>query len=79
MSISNHDNKSQHKDLVFFVSVQYRCNSSWQGTIQWMDGKQEKIFRSALELGKLINDAKNICSDNKQKIEPKWQDKESAS
>jgi len=72
-------NKSQNKDLVFYVRVQYRCNSSWQGTIQWIDGKQEKKFRSVLELGNLINNARDIRSGDKQNIAPKWQDKESAS
>jgi len=72
-------NKSQNKDLVFYVRVQYRCNSSWQGTIQWIDGKQEKKFRSVLELGNLINNARDIRSGGKQNIATKWQDKESAS
>lgn len=80
MSSNNRNNKSQHqhKDLVFFVRVQYRCNSSWQGTIQWMDGKQQKIFRSVLELGNLINSTKNV----KSRINlgnNKWNNKESAS
>lgn len=79
MSSNNHNNKSkhQHKDLVFFVRIQYRCNSSWQGTIQWLDGKKEQNFRSALELGSLINNAKIVsCDDN---ILKQWNDKESVS
>ncbi|MGM0652296.1 MAG: hypothetical protein ACQES4_05890 [Bacillota bacterium] len=79
MSSNNHNNKSQQKDLVFFLRIQYRCNSSWQGTIQWLGGKQESVFRSALELGNLINDAKGIRSADKQKSASKWEDKESAS
>ena len=82
MSSSNHNNQSQqHKDLVFFVRVQYRCNSSWQGTVQWLDGKQQVIFRSALELGNLINDAKHSKSSgsqNKNKMK-KWDNKEEVS
>ncbi len=79
MSSNNRNTQSQHKDLVFFVRVQYRFNSSWQGTVQWIDGKQERKFRSVLELGSLIKDAKNNCSSDKQKAAPKWEDKESAS
>jgi len=81
MSSNNHNNKSkhQHKDLVFFVRIQYRCNSSWQGTIQWLDGKKEQNFRSALELGNMISSAREIRSADKRSVTPKWEDKESAS
>ena len=48
----------KEQDLVFYIKVQFRCNSSMQGTIQWMDGKKTETFRSILELGNLINDAK---------------------
>ena len=81
MSSNNKNTQSQHKDLVFFVRIQYRCNSSWQGSIQWMDGKQQTIFRSALELGNLINDAKqrkSSGSEHKNKLK-KWDDKEEVS
>ena len=75
------NNKAQNEDLVFFIRVQYRCNSSWQGTIQWMDGRKTSIFRSALELGNLINDARQeaACKGAKQKMSIKWEDKESVS
>ncbi len=79
MSSNSSNNKSQHKDLVFFVRVQYRCNSSWQGTIQWLDGKQQTIFRSALELGHLINSAKSQKPASKDEKLNTWEDKESAS
>lgn len=71
--------KQKNGDLVFYVRIQYRCNSSWQGTVQWMEGKQERKFRSVLELGNLINNAKHIRSADKKKAAPKWEDKESVS
>jgi hypothetical protein len=72
------NNKNREDDLVFFIRVQYRCNSSWQGTIQWMDGRKTTIFRSALELGNIINDARHKASGNKKNENdfPKWKDKE---
>ncbi len=73
------NNSENHKDLVFFIRIQYRQNSSWQGTVQWMDGKKEAIFRSALELGNLINDAKREHSGQQAKPKSGWEDKESAS
>jgi hypothetical protein len=37
--------------------VLFRQNASWQGSITWMEGKQEQSFRSALELIFLMNSA----------------------
>lgn len=41
----------------FFIRVLYCQNTSWQGEIQWMEGKKTKRFRSALELLTLIQEA----------------------
>ncbi|MGH4140366.1 hypothetical protein [Clostridium sp.] len=41
----------------FLVRIKYRQNTSWQGTIQWLDGKQTRHFRSCLELVMLIEEA----------------------
>ncbi len=81
MNHKQNNNEAHNDDLVFFIRVQYRCNSSWQGTIQWMDGRKTSIFRSALELGNLINDARQeaACKGAKQKLSIKWEDKESVS
>lgn len=81
MDHTQDNNKTHNEDLVFFIRVQYRCNSSWQGTIQWMDGRKTSIFRSALELGNLINDARQEAAGSgvKDKMKIKWQDKESVS
>lgn len=38
----------------FFLNVRYRQNSSWQGSVTWVE---EQHFRSALELLKLIDGA----------------------
>lgn len=81
MNRTNENNKAQNEDLVFYVRVQYRCNSSWQGTVQWMDGRKSSVFRSVLELGNLINDAKQCktCgADSKTKLK-KWDEKEEVS
>ena len=39
----------------FIVSVMFRQNASWQGTVRWIEGKKSENFRSALELLLLIN------------------------
>ena len=45
----------------FLVRIKYRQNTSWQGTVQWLDGKQTRWFRSCLELVMLIEEA--LASD----------------
>ena len=46
----------------FLVRIKYRQNTSWQGTVQWFDGKQTRCFRSCLELVMLIEEA--LASDD---------------
>ena len=45
----------------FAVRVLFRQNASWQGTVTWVEGKQDKNFRSALELLKSMDSA--MCSE----------------
>ena len=58
MGGKNHEgiNKQSQKPT-FFVRILYCQNTSWQGEIQWMEGKRTKRFRSALELLTLIQEA----------------------
>jgi len=41
----------------FVVRILFRQNASWQGSVAWLEGKQEQSFRSALELIFLISSA----------------------
>lgn len=41
----------------FAVRVLFRQNASWQGSVTWLEGKQEQSFRSALEMIFLISSA----------------------
>ncbi|MEA5050131.1 MAG: hypothetical protein VB021_01510 [Oscillospiraceae bacterium] len=41
----------------FAVLIRYRRNSTWQGTVRWVEQKKEVNFRSALELIKLMDEA----------------------
>lgn len=49
--------KPTKKKATFVVQVQYREHATWQGTINWVEKNEEKPFRSALELIKLIDSA----------------------
>ena len=42
---------------VFQLKILFRQNSSWQGLLTWVDGKQEQSFRSVLELVHLLDSA----------------------
>lgn len=39
----------------FVIEVKSQENSTWQGTITWVEGKKKENFRSALELIRLID------------------------
>ncbi len=48
------------RQATFAVRVLFRQNATWQGSVTWLEGKQEQSFRSALELIFLMNSAVNI-------------------
>lgn len=50
------ENKAGEK-ATFIVQVQFRQNSSWQGTITWTEKKKTLRYRSTLEMLKLIDSA----------------------
>ena len=41
----------------FRLRVLFRQNASWQGSVIWLEGRQEQSFRSVLELISLIDNA----------------------
>ena len=41
----------------FTVRILFRQNASWQGSVTWVEGKQEQSFRSVLELILLLDNA----------------------
>ncbi len=81
MAHSKDSKNSKNVDQVFFVRIQYRRNTSWQGNIQWINGRKTMVFRSVLELGHLINNAINASIDGNEKDTGSggWSDKESVS
>ena len=58
----------------FIVRVQHRQNSSWQGTLTWMEQEQTVHFRSIWEMIKLIESAINSSGDPNQENDstPAW-------
>ncbi len=45
------------KQATFAVRILFRQNASWQGSVTWLEGKQEQSFRSVLELILLMGSA----------------------
>ena len=39
----------------FEITVKFRQNATWQGSVSWVEGGEQKPFRSALELLKLMD------------------------
>ena len=49
---------NQNGDLAtFVVHVKHRQHSTWQGEVVWAEKNEKRVFRSALELLKLIDNA----------------------
>ena len=44
----------------FVIKILFRQNTSWQGSVTWLEGKQEQSFRSVLELLFLMDTALNL-------------------
>lgn len=57
------------KKQTFIIEVDDTQNGSWQGSIQWIQGKKKESFRSVLELLNLMNSAVGDCGtkDSSQK------------
>lgn len=74
--------RAKDEDTVFFLRIQFRRNTSWQGTVQCLNSKEKCVFRSVLELGSLMNEAVVKTSGKGDARNPKltaWEDKESVS
>ena len=62
------DMNNKHGDRgTFLVRIQYRQNASWQGHVTWVEENKTVPFRSALELIKLIDNAQNENSEEREK------------
>jgi hypothetical protein len=80
MNIIESENSYIASSTSFLVKIQYRQNTSWQGTIQWLEGKKSKHFRSFLEMMMLIHGALTASEADGDKIEfHSWNEKEDAS
>lgn len=42
----------------FILQIKFRQNNTWQGSLEWVEKKKTLMFRSALELIKIIDSTK---------------------
>ena len=59
VDLTRQTDESSYKGRVatFSVRVLFRQNTSWQGSVSWLEGKREETFRSVLELLLLMDSA----------------------
>lgn len=56
----------------FVIRVLFRQNATWQGTIQWLEGKQTRQFRSEFEMLKLMDEAMQQSAADEQHDTTGW-------
>lgn len=59
LNVQNNEVSHKGKVATFSLRVLFRQNTSWQGSITWLEGKREETFRSVLELLLLMDSAVN--------------------
>ena len=50
-------------ESTFLVKIKYRQNSSWQGSVQWVEAGKTQNFKSCLELMRLMDMAVTSSDD----------------
>ena len=57
----------------FLIRIQFRQNSTWQGTIQWLEENKTLPFRSVLEMLHLMEEAvENHAVQDRQRQLRTW-------
>ena len=50
---------AKQDNATFLVHIKFRQNASWQGSITWVEKEKTQNFRSALEMLKLMDEARH--------------------
>ena len=59
------------KKCTFEISVKFRQNATWQGTILWIEKNLKQNFRSVLEMLKLMDEA--LSDGAEDNLETNWE------
>lgn len=57
----------------FVIRVLFRQNATWQGSIQWLEGKQTRQFRSEYEMLKLMDEAMRASAAETEEARATWE------
>lgn len=57
LQVINQTPESTGEKATFIVQVMFRQNATWQGKVKWVETGEETMFRSTLELLKLMDEA----------------------
>lgn len=56
-------NDNKDRKGTFIVEIQHQEKGSWQGKVTWAEGGRKEVFRSTLELIKMMDSAVNDNSE----------------
>lgn len=59
------NNKNVDEKTTFTIQILFQQNSTWQGTITWLEEGKTQKFRSELELIRLMMEATGYKEGNK--------------
>lgn len=57
------ENARIQRPSTFIVQILYQQNSTWQGTVKWVEAQKSQQFRSALELIRLLDNAVGVPAE----------------
>lgn len=57
----------------FVIRVLFRQNATWQGSIQWLEGRQTRQFRSEYEMLKFMDEAMGLNALDVDKTQTSWE------
>jgi len=66
------ENEPKVSENTFLVKIKYRQNSSWQGSVQWVEGGKTQNFKSCLELMRLMDTAVLSGGEGSKTAEIGW-------
>ncbi|MCL2814509.1 MAG: hypothetical protein FWD23_07905 [Oscillospiraceae bacterium] len=62
--------KEKISESTFLVKIKYRQNSTWQGSVQWLEAGKTQNFKSCLELMRLMDMA---VTSEEEEAETAWE------
>ncbi|NLN07331.1 MAG: hypothetical protein GX167_06910 [Firmicutes bacterium] len=68
------DKKRSDGSFSYLIRIQRTQNSTWQGTVHWLEGEKTRQFRSLLELLHLLQEAQQTLPQLEEDKLRSWSD-----